>query len=127
MSAPICPYCRSAAELVCGETIYPLRADLAALKYWRCNPCDAHVGCHAAGTGYGDGTRPLGRLANADLRMWKAKAHTIFDAFWKQRGIGRSAAYQRLAKDLNIDTMDCHIGMFDVEQCKLVIQKVNGW
>jgi len=77
-----CPYCQSAAKLVGGRAIYPHRPDLAAKRFWQCKPCDAYVGCHEAGNGQGDGTKPLGRLANAELRKAKKDAHYAFDRLW---------------------------------------------
>jgi hypothetical protein len=110
-----CEYCRGHAELVGGSAIYPHRPDLDRLRFWRCAPCDAYVGCHP-GT-----ENPLGRLANAELRAAKIRAHDAFDPLWKSRKIRRSEAYRRLAKHLGIDDRDCHIGMFDVETCARVV------
>jgi len=122
---PLCD-CGSFAALVDGSVIYPHRPDLHQKKFWQCAPCDAYVGCHPpAGKngkgGQGDGTVPLGRLANAELRRWKSKAHEAFDPLWKNKGMHRKKAYQWLAKQLGIDAEDCHIGMFDVELCKRTI------
>lgn len=117
----ICSYCGQPARLVSGLIIYPHREDLKQKKFWQCQPCDAYVGCHAPNIGYGDGTRPLGRLADASLRSAKQKAHEVFDRLWmrqKNRGAARKRAYAELAKRMGIKVEDCHIGMFDVEQCK---------
>lgn len=59
----ICSYCNNEAKLVSGNVIYPHRPDLAYLRFWQCAPCAAYVGCHK-GT-----TKPLGRIANAELRQ----------------------------------------------------------
>lgn len=129
MTTPICPYCNEPAKLVTGAELYRHRPDLATFKFWQCRPCDAYVGCHKRGTG----TQPLGRLANAALRMWKGNAHTVFDPFWnsykyvERRRVARMAAYARLARDLGIDPQDCHIGMFDVETCQRVIKVCAAW
>jgi hypothetical protein len=124
MTAPVCPYCNQPARLTSGATIYPHRPDLDRLKFWQCQPCDAYVGRHKID----DGTQPLGRLANAQLRMWKQNAHAVFDPFWKDSGRGRrSVMYAKLAEALGIETKDCHIGMFDVETCKRVIQICAEW
>lgn len=117
----ICPYCNKQAKLVDGSAIYPHRHDLYAKKFWLCKPCGAYVGCHAANNGYGNGSRPLGRLADAELRAAKLKAHAAFDPIWKTTGIARGKAYAWLAEELNINSKDCHIGMFDVAQCNAVI------
>lgn len=113
--APTCPYCQAASECVDGTVIYPHRPDLAEKKFWRCAPCDAYVGCH-------DGTpEPFGRLANAELRQAKTKAHIAFDPIWRTGRMTRSDAYRWLAEKLGISIDECHIGMFDVEQCEKVV------
>lgn len=117
----ICSYCGQPARLVSGLIIYPYRDDLRQKKFWQCQPCDAYVGCHEAGNGYGDGTRPLGRLADASLRSAKQKAHEVFDRLWMnqvQRNAARKRAYKELALRMGIKVDDCHIGMFDVTQCQ---------
>ena len=114
-----CPYCDSPAQLVTGVTIYPHRSDLHDKRFYLCTPCDAYVGCHP-GT-----ERPLGRLANAELRQAKMAAHAAFDELWKRTTpagtFDRTSAYQWLADQLRIPRAECHIGMFDVERCRLVV------
>lgn len=110
-----CDYCQREADLVTGADIYPHLPELHAKEFWRCRPCGAYVGCHA-------GTRnPLGRLANAELRLAKVAAHAAFDLFWRSRGWGRNAAYRWLSDRLGIPRAQCHIGMFDVETCARVV------
>lgn len=116
----ICPYCDRDAKLVTGNVIYPHRADLQHLKFWHCSPCDAYVGCHKAGMGQGDGTRPLGRLANAQLRKAKQAAHAAFDPLWKSGRMSRKEAYIWLAGAIGVSHANCHIGMFDIDACKAV-------
>jgi hypothetical protein len=119
----LCPYCGGPVQLVTGKAVYPHRPDLFAKKFWMCKPCNAYVGCHKKTD------RPLGRLADARLRHWKMQAHTAFDPIWKtakkaDQAKERTQAYIWLASQMGLDTKDCHIGMFDAEQCKLVIAKV---
>lgn len=112
---PICPYCNKPSVKVTGKVIYPFRKDLFSKKFYHCSPCDAYVGCHP-------GTEmPLGRLANAELRQAKMRAHAAFDPYWLTQEMTRSNAYRLLANNLNIPTNECHIGMFDVETCEEVI------
>lgn len=132
----ICPYCGKKAALVNGLVIYPKRPDLSSLSFYQCAPCNAYVGCHK-GT-----TKPLGRLADAELRKWKRAAHSQFDKIWKgfkERNLGdvkemtfsnpfeapktqgrmsRGMAYKYLAESLGIQQDACHIGMFTVDLCK---------
>lgn len=111
-----CNYCGRVAELVNGEAIYPHRADLHHKRFYRCAPCAAWVGCH------GTSVLPLGRLANAELRRAKNEAHVAFDGHWKGRSWSRAQAYKWLAAALNIDPSRCHIGMFDVDECRRVVE-----
>lgn len=126
----VCPYCSCKAPLVSGLEVYPHRRDLWPKRFYLCKPCDAWVGCHppstAEGGGQGDGTVPMGRLANAELRLAKQAAHAAFDPLWTGaktgRGKARRAAYKLLAERLGIHVNDCHIGMFDVAQCARVVE-----
>jgi len=132
MSAPTCPYCDRPAKLVNGNALYPHRPDLIALNFWNCSPCNAYVGCHKRGAWVpelrktSDGTIPLGRLANAELRRAKAAAHAAFDPIWKAGVMTRREAYAWLASQLRISEANCHIGMFDADQCKAVAQAAKG-
>ena len=111
-----CPYCGSAAELVTGARIYPSRRDLHQKPFFACFPCGAWVGCHP-GT-----NKPLGRLANATLRQAKNWAHEAFDPLWRNENATRGDMYVWLAGQLGIPRKECHIGMFDVEMCKRVVE-----
>ena len=130
-----CPYCKQPAQLVGGDVIYPHRPELAGLKFHHCAPCSAYVGCHKAGawtydtTGrkvVSDGTLPLGRLANAELRKAKQQAHAAFDPLWQSGRYNRRVAYAWLAKELGIRVDQCHIAEFDVRQCRAVVAATNA-
>ena len=113
---PRCPYCNRKPELVSGERIYPKRRDLHELKFYLCTTCGAYVGCHPGSN------RPLGRLADAELRRWKQNAHKVLDPLWTRGRMRRSQAYSYLADRMGISKRDCHIGMFDVEQCQQAVR-----
>ena len=113
--------------MVTGADIYKRSPDLEALKFWRCLPCDAYVGCHKQGIGYGDGTRPMGRLAKADLRIAKRKAHAAFDSVWKDGKMYRRDAYAWLADAIGMPVDQTHIGEFDVGLCNDVIDACASW
>jgi hypothetical protein len=119
---PICDYCQQPAEHQTGAEAYPHRHDLHDLNFWVCKPCDARVGCHK-GT-----LNPLGRFANSELRRAKMRAHHAFDRLWKNNGpMRRRQAYAWLASQLGIPGHECHIGMFDVDMCKKVVEVCNGY
>lgn len=112
----VCDYCKARAHLVTGKVIYPHRADLAHKNFYSCTPCKAYVGCHP------NTIVPLGRLADLELRRAKSSAHAAFDPLWKSKDMTRSEAYEWLAGKLKIHRNDCHIGMFDVRQCRDVVE-----
>lgn len=123
-----CPYCGGSAQFVRNSAEFYHGRDFGPL--YVCRPCDARVGCHP-GT-----EKPLGRLANAELRAAKMRAHAAFDPLWKrkaalgknryQRKAARSLGYRWLAGQLGIDHKECHIGMFDVETCNRVVEVVRS-
>lgn len=108
---PICPYCNTASVFVESKRIY------------RCDPCDAQVGVHK------HNNKPLGSLANADLREARKKAHGHFDPLWRYKikrdqisiSQARKSAYRWLAKEMNLEVSTCHIGEFNLLQCQEVV------
>jgi hypothetical protein len=110
----LCDYCGTSTTLVGGIKIYPHRKDLYERKFWLCEICGAYVGTYRNGS-------PLGRLANAELRIEKRKAHKAFDPLWQKGKQSRSEAYIWLAKELEISEDQCHIGMFDLNTCKKAV------
>lgn len=116
----VCPYCSLPAKLVGGSAIYPHRPDLYHKRFYQCAPCGAYVGCHP-GT-----TKPLGRLATEELRKMKSAAHAAFDTLWKSGRMTRKDAYAWLAAEMELPSADCHIGMFDEDQCRRVVRIVKA-
>lgn len=121
--APTCPYCDGRAELIDSEEVYGPGRDFG--KLWSCRRCDAYVGTHRDSATHA----PLGRLADAELRYWKQRAHAAFDPLWKakqrrdrcSKSRARKAAYEWLAKRLGVGRRRCHIGWMDVDDCKHVV------
>jgi hypothetical protein len=108
----LCPYCRRTPEFVDSVVIYGRSYGMVYL----CQPCDAYVGVHK------HTDKALGRLANAELRMWKKEAHKFFDRIWKGQLKTRTSAYKWLARELGIPSPVTHIGMFDVDNCRKVVE-----
>ncbi len=125
INAEICPYCGEIPDYVDSKVIYHGKS--YGMMYY-CLNCDAYVGVHK-GT-----NKPLGRLANKELREYKKLAHYYFDKISKTDLINkiydsvypeksnRNKAYYWLAKQMGIDKEFCHIGMFDIDQCSMVVE-----
>lgn len=60
--------------------------------------------------------------ADQETRDARIEAHDAFDALWRDRHISRSEAYRRLAAFMNVGKHETHIGMFDKEQCEIVVE-----
>lgn len=113
----MCDYCDQRSKLVTGRVLYPHRPDLYHKHFYLCEPCGAYVGCHKNSQYHA----PLGRLANAELRGWKNRAHAAFDPLWQSDSMTRGKAYAWLAEALDLDIQYCHIGMFDIAMCQKVV------
>lgn len=109
---PDCPYCSQKSAYIATKRIY------------RCDPCDAQVGVHQ------HNQQPLGTLANAELRMARRSAHAHFDPMWQRKMSkdsisstqARKQAYTWLAKQMGMTIEECHIGVFNIEQCQKVVE-----
>jgi len=112
----VCPACGSFARLTTRGEVGLNGIPEAAVYICRKYPtCDSYVGCHPGSE------KPLGHLANAELRRMRVKAHNAFDWFWKSGQITRGQAYELLAEHLKLESDKAHIGMLDTDQCRSVI------
>ncbi|WP_158636418.1 zinc-finger-containing protein [Luteimonas marina] len=113
-----CPYCcRPAALLHSQSRGYPYPANWGPA--WKCATCDACIRCYAGSE------RPLGSLANAETREWRRRAHAALDAFWRDGGMSRSAAYRWMAKAMGLTKAEAHIGRMDPEACRQLIELIG--
>lgn len=136
-SPPNCAHCGGETRHTRGEEIYPHRPDLAFLHFYRCDSCDAHVGCH------GETKRPLGNPANKELRRLRNDVHRVLDPIWENaldiypggkdergrkiiRHAARARTYAFLADRLGISKKKCHTAMFDAETCRAAIEILTG-
>lgn len=85
---------------------------------WACLPCDARVGTHS------DNVSPLGTLADAPLRRARRRAHDAFDPLWKGKALPRWEAYAWLSEAMGLAAELAHIALFDMAQCRRVVELV---
>lgn len=78
-----CPYCKSAAELVGGDVIYPHLPWLHDKKFWMCAPCDAYVWL-ANKMGLQEGSVHIGEfdegqcaVAIKACQKWRDELHSV--------------------------------------------------
>jgi len=130
-----CPYCGSEVELVGASAVYPHRPELAGRHVWRCTACDAHVGCHAAGTRVqgrdgvvtvSDGTLAMGSLANKELRAARIETHRLFDVLWQPPArMSRREAYAWMARVLKLPQEAAHIASLGFDECVQLMHAIE--
>lgn len=113
-----CPYCDKEALWCENKEIYGRNYGNSYMVYL-CKPCNAYVGCHQ------NTKKPLGIMANAELREWKKKAHSLFDPLWRNGKMKRGQAYKWLSDLMKIPVHEAHIGMFDIDKCKKLIKLIQ--
>lgn len=111
-----CPYCGRKASFVTSEKFYG--RDYGTNLYI-CRPCDARCGTH------GRSDKPLGTMADAELRRYRMKAHRQFDSLWKDGDMTRTEAYAWMQDAMQMTKDEAHIALFDVDQCKRLIKKIK--
>lgn len=95
------------------------------LYAYLCHSCNSYVGVHP------NTKIPLGHLADLATRKARIRSKKPFFDMVKSHFSGnRGNAYKWLAKEMNIDSSECHFGMFDIEMCQkaqaLIENKISG-
>ena len=83
------------ARLTDGAEIYPHRADLSELPFWKCDDCGNYVGCHHKQEN--NPTQPLGIIPTAELRNARNQIHKILDPVWEKGEMPRGVLYNKLS------------------------------
>lgn len=107
-----CPYCKKEALWTSNDVVYGRKYGKSFMCYY-CRDCDAYVGCHQ------NSKRPLGTMANKELRQYRIKAHAVFDPLWREKVMSRKSAYRFLERYFG---KFIHIGESDIETCKQIIK-----
>ena len=116
-----CPYCGAIAVIRPAAEIYQDTKRKDLLYVCRNYPaCKAYVGIYP-GT-----QKPMGPLANGDLRNLRIRAHRKFDRLWQSGIMSRQDAYRWLADYFCLPLREAHIGMFAEYRCNELIKKCDS-
>jgi hypothetical protein len=107
----ICRYCGGRVRKGSTREIYKKGGQ----PIYICTNCNAYVLCHK------DTGLPMGKLANAALRMKRQETHDAFDALRKANGWTRDQGYKWLASSMGLPAKDAHIANFEMDECGKVI------
>jgi hypothetical protein len=91
-----CAYnCNIDARLTDGGEIYPHRADLKSLPFWKCDECNNFVGCHNKTK---NRTAPLGCIPTPELKEARKHIHALIDPIWQSGKMGRKELYSAISE-----------------------------
>ena len=107
----ICPYCGKVSEWVENKEVYGVNYGKSYMIYL-CRDCRAYVGCHE------NSRRPLGTMANKELRGLRRRAHMNIDHWYKNGTISRGRLYRILS---DIFGFEVHVGGSDEKMCNKLI------
>lgn len=111
-----CPYCGSSVILRSADGIYRENTKGAMLYVCKRYPaCDAYVRTRP-GT-----SRPVGTLANRELRLLRREAHRYFDRLYLSGRMSKEQAYEWLASLIQAPMSKAHIGYLGEYYCRQVI------
>ena len=86
------------AKLVTGAMVYPNTPKVSRDKYWMCNSCKNHVGVHRNANK--NKLKPLGVIANKELRSIRKTIHDIIDPIWREEKMKRTHIYAIISNEL---------------------------
>lgn len=106
-----CPYCNKEAKWCENKELYGENIGRSYMCYL-CKDCNAYVGCHQ------NSRKPLGTMANKELRKMRTLVHHKLDALWESPE-ERKALYQKLSDHFG---KEIHVGESDLKQCEEIIE-----
>lgn len=83
--------------------------------------CDSYIGAHKKSM------RPMGTMADSDLRNKRIEAHRALDAIWKNGYMTKHSTYIWLQNRLNLREKDTHIGKFSYYLCEQTIRECTDY
>ena len=126
-----CPYCGRPVQFHPASYVYGENNLNPESYLYVCNgypeQCDAYVGAQKVSL------KPMGTLANGELRHKRIEAHRALDRIWKEGYMTRRSAYIWLQYRLGLREKDMHIALFSdyycdetIRECKAYIEQWAG-
>lgn len=113
-----CPYCGAPAVCRPASIVYGNKVKTKGSYLYLCSrwpTCDSYVAAHKRDR------RPMGTLANGDLRHKRILAHRALEDVRQYRRMDKWAVYLWLQGKLGLNEHQTHIGMFSEQMCDRVI------
>lgn len=110
-----CPYCGRKAVLRSASYIYGENCIQPQKPVYVCSGypehCDAYVGAHE------HNLKPMGTMANGELRHLRIEAHHALNAITNAGYMTKKGLYIWLANKMNLHEKDMHIAQFSFYRC----------
>lgn len=114
----LCDVCGAPTELVHSTQVYG-----RSVGKWDWYILCTNQQCRASVETVEGTSRPRKRMATPLNRRARIDAHRVFDKLWQTKD-QRNRAYAWLAEKMGMERKDCHIGLFDTEQCQKAIRLI---
>lgn len=115
-----CPSCLKEAHWCDNKEVYGRSFGRSSMCYY-CKRCDYYVGCH------NNSQKPLGVMASKETRKLRMKCHSKFDEFWRYNFVSRDDGYLWLQRQMKKNEDEAHIGMFNEEDCKKLLELLKSY
>lgn len=113
-----CPYCGSTVVYKSGKEMF--KSCPEGVNYYVCTnypECDTFIKTMP------NSNKPIGTLANKELRMLRRDAHSYFNQLYLSGAMSKEEAYLWLANTLGCPKREAHIGQLREYSCKLIIKE----
>jgi len=117
-----CPYCGGSVSFRSNAVIYG--REYGSGRAYICDnfpSCDSFVGAHPD-IDKSMAFKPLGTLADYELRQWRKRVHALIDPYWKKKIMQRGEVYAVVTHILQTQEQ-AHVGQMTIEQCRLVLSR----
>lgn len=109
-------HCGAHAVLRPASVVYGSKANNEYLYVCARYPaCDSYVGVHKKSL------KPLGTLADRELRSKRIQAHKVFNQLWMSGMMQKWQAYKWMQAKLGLNSEQAHIAKFSVYMCDELI------
>lgn len=125
MQPPIDCYCGAQAHLKSSLEYYGGKLYGNGMRYI----CDRYPACRGS-VGTHPDMRPLGTIPDPETVRLRMQLHSLVDPLWRGADNGRSKKHNRgsvygwLRRITGLNGEQCHIGMFDKQQCVRTIELI---
>ncbi len=114
-----CPYCGAQATIRPSSVVHKEKA-IPNISLYVCSrypSCDSYVGVHK------HNNKPMGTLANGQLRHKRIMAHKAFNTLWGTGKMKKWQAYKWMQAKFNLSEEQAHIGLFSKYMCDELIKE----